>query len=243
MAENVNIDLSGEINATTEKKGLQKYVNDMELILQHVRSGAAPALLLGFINTRRPWTQFVATENFKVPASVPRLTRRFYRNVEYFQGNYLIVFIGLFIYCLITTPLLLIAMVASFFGYRKLTSGPNNWKIGGWELSKTQQYAVAAAASMVICWLAGAGAVLFWVLGATVTVVALHAGFYDAESLPQLEDPEQFPMIEQSCLTLLIDSLLKSDQIKPKTEVIEISESIPVVEKLDTKKLSAIQKT
>lgn len=31
MAENVNIDLSGEINATTEKKGLQKYVNEMEL--------------------------------------------------------------------------------------------------------------------------------------------------------------------------------------------------------------------
>lgn len=31
MSENVNIDLSGEINATTEKKGLQKYVHDMEL--------------------------------------------------------------------------------------------------------------------------------------------------------------------------------------------------------------------
>lgn len=31
MSENVNIDLSGEINATTEKKGFQKYVNDMEL--------------------------------------------------------------------------------------------------------------------------------------------------------------------------------------------------------------------
>lgn len=31
MSENVNIDLSGEINATTEKKGLQKYVNDVEL--------------------------------------------------------------------------------------------------------------------------------------------------------------------------------------------------------------------
>lgn len=31
MAENVNIDLSGEINAAAEKRGLQKYVNDMEL--------------------------------------------------------------------------------------------------------------------------------------------------------------------------------------------------------------------
>ncbi|XP_046976224.1 prenylated Rab acceptor protein 1 isoform X3 [Vanessa cardui] len=191
MAENVNIDLSGEINATTEKKGLQK-------LLQHVRSGAGPALVMGVLSSRRAWTQFVATENFKVPASLPRLTRRFYRNVEYFQANYLIVFLGLFAYCLITSPLLLIAMVASFFGYRKLTSGPNTWKpkIGGWELSKTQQYGVAAAGSMALCWLAGAGAVLFWVLGATVTVVALHASFFDAETLPS-SDLEQFPMVEQ----------------------------------------------
>ncbi|XP_023949838.1 prenylated Rab acceptor protein 1 isoform X1 [Bicyclus anynana] len=197
MAENVNIEISGEINATPEKKGLQKYVNEMELLLQHVRSGAAPALVMGVLNTRRPWTQFVATENFKAPASLPRLSRRFYRNVEHFQANYLIVFLGLFAYCLITSPLLLIAMVASFFGYRKLTSGPNTWKIGGWELTKTQQYAVAAAGSMALCWLAGAGAVLFWVLGATVTVVALHASLYDAETLPPSDDPEQFPMIEQ----------------------------------------------
>ncbi|XP_026746434.1 prenylated Rab acceptor protein 1-like, partial [Trichoplusia ni] len=154
---------------------------------------------MGVLASRRPWTQFVATDNFKAPPSLPRLSRRFYRNVEYFQANYLMVFLGLFAYCLITTPLLLIAMVASFFGYRKLTSGPNTWKpkIGGWELTKPQQYAVGAAGSMALCWLAGAGAVLFWVLGATVTVVALHASFFDAEALPASDDPEQFPMIEQ----------------------------------------------
>lgn len=190
MAENIQIDLSGEINANTEKKGLQK-------LLHHVRSGAGPALVMGVLSSRRPWTQFVATDNFKAPASIPRLSRRFYRNVEYFQANYLIVFLGLFAYCLITSPLLLIAMVASFFGYKKLTAGPNTWKIGGWELTKTQQYAVAAAGSIGLCWLAGAGAVLFWVLGATVTVVALHASFFDAEALPPSEDPEKFPMIEQ----------------------------------------------
>ncbi|XP_045510626.1 prenylated Rab acceptor protein 1 isoform X1 [Colias croceus] len=197
MSENVNIDLSGEINTTTEKRGFQKYVIDMELILQHVRSGAGPALVMGVLSTRKPWTQFVATDNFKVPASIPRLSRRFYRNVEYFQANYLMIFLGLFAYCLITSPLLLIAMVASFFGYKKLTSGPNTWKIGGWELTKTQQYVVAAACSTLVMWLAGAGAVLFWVLGATVTVVALHASFFDAEVLPVLDDPEKFPMIEQ----------------------------------------------
>ncbi|XP_047514728.1 prenylated Rab acceptor protein 1 isoform X1 [Pieris napi] len=197
MSENVNIDLAGEINATTEKKGFQKYVKDLDLLLQHVRSGAAPALVMGVLSSRRPWTQFVATDNFKAPASIPRLSRRFYRNIDHFQANYLMIFLGLFAYCLITTPLLLIAMAASFFGYKKLTSGPNTWKIGNWELTKTQQYAAAVGCSTLIMWLAGAGAVLFWVLGATVTVVALHASFFDAETLALSDDPDQFPMIEQ----------------------------------------------
>ncbi|XP_022126659.2 prenylated Rab acceptor protein 1 isoform X2 [Pieris rapae] len=190
MSENVNIDLAGEINATTEKKGFQK-------LLQHVRSGAAPALVMGVLSSRRPWTQFVATENFKAPASIPRLSRRFYKNIEHFQANYLMIFLGLFAYCLITTPLLLIAMAASFFGYKKLTSGPNTWKVGNWELTKTQQYVAAVGCSTLIMWFAGAGAVLFWVLGATVTVVALHASFFDAENLVLSDDPDQFPMIEQ----------------------------------------------
>ncbi|XP_073946126.1 prenylated Rab acceptor protein 1 isoform X2 [Choristoneura fumiferana] len=189
MSESVNIDLSGEINASVEKKGLQK-------LMQHVRSGGGQALLMGFLASRRPWTQFVATDNFKPPASLPRLTRRFYRNVEYFQANYFMVFLGLFVYCLVTSPLLLIAMVASFFGYRKLTSGPNTWKIGSWELTKTQQYAVAAAGSVAVCWFAGVGAVVFWVLGVTVTVVALHASLFDADALPPPEDAA-FPTIEQ----------------------------------------------
>ncbi|XP_022126658.2 prenylated Rab acceptor protein 1 isoform X1 [Pieris rapae] len=197
MSENVNIDLAGEINATTEKKGFQKYVNDLDLLLQHVRSGAAPALVMGVLSSRRPWTQFVATENFKAPASIPRLSRRFYKNIEHFQANYLMIFLGLFAYCLITTPLLLIAMAASFFGYKKLTSGPNTWKVGNWELTKTQQYVAAVGCSTLIMWFAGAGAVLFWVLGATVTVVALHASFFDAENLVLSDDPDQFPMIEQ----------------------------------------------
>ncbi|KAI8430054.1 hypothetical protein MSG28_000484 [Choristoneura fumiferana] len=70
MSESVNIDLSGEINASVEKKGLQKYVNDVELLMQHVRSGGGQALLMGFLASRRPWTQFVATDNFKCHFSI-----------------------------------------------------------------------------------------------------------------------------------------------------------------------------
>lgn len=48
----------------------------------------------------RPWTTFLNSSNFKVPPSLPRLSKRILRNIEYFQSNYLFVFIGLIIYCL-----------------------------------------------------------------------------------------------------------------------------------------------
>ncbi|CAG7835971.1 unnamed protein product [Allacma fusca] len=60
----------------------------------------------------RPWSVFCATGRFKAPASAQRLPRRVVKNVEYFQSNYLLVFGGLFLYCLITSPLLLLAFMA-----------------------------------------------------------------------------------------------------------------------------------
>jgi len=36
----------------------------------------------------RPWTTFVKTTNFEAPSSFPKLTKRVYKNVEYFQSNY-----------------------------------------------------------------------------------------------------------------------------------------------------------
>lgn len=48
----------------------------------------------------RPWTQFLQTTNFRMPPSIPRLSKRIMRNIEYFQSNYLFVFLGLIVYCL-----------------------------------------------------------------------------------------------------------------------------------------------
>lgn len=48
----------------------------------------------------RQWTVFVNTGNFRTPSSIPRLSKRVMRNVEYFQSNYFFVFLGLLAYCL-----------------------------------------------------------------------------------------------------------------------------------------------
>ncbi len=36
----------------------------------------------------RPWGTFVKTTSFEPPSSLPKLTKRVYKNVEYFQSNY-----------------------------------------------------------------------------------------------------------------------------------------------------------
>merc|ERR1712029_897268 len=61
----------------------------------------------------RPAGVFFNTANFQVPPSAGRLSKRLYKNVEYFQSNYVLVFMVLVLYCLITSPLLLIVIAAT----------------------------------------------------------------------------------------------------------------------------------
>merc|ERR1712165_531991 len=58
----------------------------------------------------RPFGVFFNTSNFQVPPSAGRLTKRLYKNVEYFQSNYVMVFFVLVLYCLITSPILIIVI-------------------------------------------------------------------------------------------------------------------------------------
>ncbi|XP_071546575.1 prenylated Rab acceptor protein 1-like [Panulirus ornatus] len=142
-----------------------------------------------WINRRRenvrPWLIFVNTQKFKAPPNVQRWSKRLAKNVEYFQSNYMFVFIGLILYCLITSPLLLIAVAASF-GACYILSLKNAEKkiiVGGHEISLAHQYAAVGIFSLPILYMAGAGAVLFWVLGASFFIIVIHAYLYNIESI------------------------------------------------------------
>ena len=49
----------------------------------------------------------------QVPPSFGRFTKRFSKNIEYFQSNYLLVLLVLAMYCLISSPMLLMVIVVS----------------------------------------------------------------------------------------------------------------------------------
>merc|ERR1711973_584690 len=61
----------------------------------------------------RPLGTFFSTANFQVPPSAGRLSKRLVKNLDYFQSNYVLVFLVLVIYCLISSPLLLIVIAAA----------------------------------------------------------------------------------------------------------------------------------
>jgi len=142
----------------------------------------------------RPWGTFVKTTNFEPPASLPKWSKRLYKNIEHFQSNYVFVFLILFLYCLITSPFLIVAMAASGGGcyYASLKQGQRKLILGGREVTLAQQYAAIAVASIPLFVFAGAGTAVFWVIGASFFIIALHASFYnfDALDLP-LDDTQQ----------------------------------------------------
>ncbi|XP_059470326.1 prenylated Rab acceptor protein 1 [Neocloeon triangulifer] len=194
----VEVNVSGEMEVPPE--GAVSQPLSFKSIMQLPNKLTVPAATEWVYQRRqnvRPWTTFCSTSRFKTPASVPRLTRRLVKNIEYFQSNYLFVFIGLVIFCLLTSPLLLIAVAASLGAcyVLALKHAERKLVIMGKELSLAQQYMMVCICSIPVFIWAGAQAAVFWVIGASVFTISLHAAFYNIEAL--LSPEEEFDLVMQ----------------------------------------------
>lgn len=129
----------------------------------------------------RPWKEFVSTTRFTKPSSVANVGKRIVKNVEHFQSNYVFVFMGLLVYCLLTSPLLIIALAISFGAcyFISVKNESKKLKLGSYELTLAQQYLGVACISLPLFFIAGATTAVFWVLGASFFFIMLHAAFYD----------------------------------------------------------------
>jgi len=138
----------------------------------------------------KSWREFFNTNKFKAPSGVASVGRRLLTNVEQFQSNYLCVFIILFIYCILTSPLLLIALAAccgAVYFIRVKNTETSRVVIAGREIPPAYQYAAVAILSFPLFYAAGAGTTIFWVIGASIFLIVLHALFYASEPIPGAE--------------------------------------------------------
>lgn len=131
----------------------------------------------------RPWASFVDQRKFSKPRNFGELCQRVVKNVEIYNSNYTFIFLGLILYCIISSPMLLIALAvfAGAFYIIHLKSLEKKLVIMGKELAVPHQMSLAGAVSLPVFWLAGAGAAVFWVLGATLFVIGSHAAFREVE--------------------------------------------------------------
>ncbi|MFT7815842.1 prenylated Rab acceptor protein 1 isoform X2 [Arapaima gigas] len=63
----------------------------------------------------RPWSAFVDQRKFSKPRNFGELCQRVVRNLDTYHSNYTFIFLGLILYCIISSPMLLIAL-AVFVG-------------------------------------------------------------------------------------------------------------------------------
>ncbi|KAB0791233.1 hypothetical protein PPYR_03033 [Photinus pyralis] len=189
----VAVDVSGNIEVPPEKQSIQP----SKFLPFPTQLPQAKEWVQQRRQNIRPWLQFVQTSNFKFPQSLPRLSRRYMRNIEYFQSNYIFVFLILIAYCLITSPLLLFALAGSFFVGYKLSMRHAEGKkviVFGHELALAQQFGILSICSMPVFYIVGAGAAMFWVLGASFFLITLHAVFYNIDAV--VEDESSFGLME-----------------------------------------------
>uniref|UniRef100_A0A1A9WP35 PRA1 family protein n=1 Tax=Glossina brevipalpis TaxID=37001 RepID=A0A1A9WP35_9MUSC len=186
--EEVKVDMSGEMNVPlTDTKSQFDFAS-----LSQWQKLPSPLEILQIVRKSiRPWSEFINTSNFKTAASMQRLTARFVRNLDYFKSNYIFVFIVLMIYCLITSPLILIVLAAVAFASHKIRQLQASVSIFGHQLSTSHQIMAINIASLPILFLVGAGSALFWTLGASCFVISLHAFFYNIDAIVT-EDTEGF---------------------------------------------------
>uniref|UniRef100_A0A8D3AAL3 PRA1 family protein n=1 Tax=Scophthalmus maximus TaxID=52904 RepID=A0A8D3AAL3_SCOMX len=131
----------------------------------------------------RPWAGFVDQRKFSKPRNFGEMCQRVVKNVDTYNSNYTFIFLGLILYCIISSPLLLIALAvfAGAFYIIHLKSLESKLVVFGKELTVPHQMSLAGAVSLPVFWLAGAGAAVFWVLGATLFVIGTHAAFRELE--------------------------------------------------------------
>jgi len=135
----------------------------------------------------RPWSEFAEQKSFGAPVSMQEWTKRLLKNIEHYQANYIITFMLLMVYCILTSPLLLIALAVSATGsYVVSKHEGQNLVIGGKQIPPQFRYGIVGLISFPLLFIAGVGAALFWTLGVTATLIGGHASFRVA---PETPDP------------------------------------------------------
>jgi len=189
MSSDEKIEISGELDSSPLIGGEQttKKTSFMASWSNISMPGNVGTVLQQQRDKIRPWSEFAEQKSFAAPVSMQEWTKRLLKNIEHYQANYIITFMLLMVYCILTSPLLLIALAVSATGsYVVSKHEGQNLVIGGKQIPPQFRYGLVGLISFPLLFIAGVGAALFWTLGVTATLIGGHASFRLA---PETPDP------------------------------------------------------
>jgi len=167
-------------------------INNLAMSAKYNLTQMSPKqFLLARWASMQSWGSFIDTSKMMLPVSIQQWSKRLVSNIKNFQSNYFCVFCILFIYCILTSPLLLLVLAALISaGYLiTLKNAERPLKVFGRKLNLGQQYLALSICSLPLLYLVGAGSAFFWVIGASLFVITLHASVYSesAQTSPLAE--------------------------------------------------------
>jgi len=129
-------------------------------------------------NSLRSWSVFCSKTKFSFP-KVTEAPQRLKTNLTYFQTNYIVVFGLIVLYSIISNPWFLLALGvvgggwAYVFHVRK-----EPIFLGSHEVTDREKMVVLGVVTIITFWFASVSNTIFWLIGATLTVVNGHALFF-----------------------------------------------------------------
>ncbi|XP_073256445.1 prenylated Rab acceptor protein 1-like [Porites lutea] len=138
----------------------------------------------------KPWAEFFKSSRFSKPKTIAEAGKRVMKNLEDYQSNYILITILLFFYCVLTSPLLLIALSVAGGGCLFISYKNQGKKIQvlGRELSRVEQYGLVILISLPLFILASAGSTVFWIIGASFFIIGLHASLLSTSDTPEITE-------------------------------------------------------
>ncbi|KAG0004880.1 hypothetical protein BGZ80_008570 [Entomortierella chlamydospora] len=128
------------------------------------------------LSSLRPASEFFDKNRFSIPNGFSTVTSRFNYNLNYFQGNYLLLFLAIAAYSLITNPLLLFSVafvIGSLYFIQRIPA--EGVQIGSSRFQASQLKFGLIGISIILFFISSLFGTFFWIIGASAATILGHA--------------------------------------------------------------------
>jgi hypothetical protein len=135
----------------------------------------------------RPWKDFFALDQFRIPESSTAAQSRASHNFTHFQNNYLLILFLFFGFSLLSDLALLMVAAVCLGGFYFISTLKPDYvlTVGGQEISVKQLNYGWIAVSVILLYMSSALSVVFWILSVTAVITVAHAALHDVILMQQ----------------------------------------------------------